>query len=110
MPARTTLAWYEDPGHGWLRVPMDELGGYVPTEYSYKTRASDPAQYAYLEEDCDALGWANHVGRAEEARKAPVRSHTAGWIRSLPMFDGVGSDPWEGPMMSTYETPEEATA
>jgi hypothetical protein len=66
------LRWFEDPAHGWLRVPLEELGGFKPSEYSYRGE-----RYAYLEEDCDALGWADTVGRREEALSAPV-SHTNG--------------------------------
>ena len=45
--------FFEDPGHGWLKVPLKELeelgiAGRI-TRYSYRRGA-----YAYLEEDCDA--------------------------------------------------------
>lgn len=40
----------EDPGHGWLRVPLKELRPIQDkiTAYSYMNN-----KYAYLEEDCD---------------------------------------------------------
>jgi len=44
----------EDPGHGWLEVPMDivDMVGATPliSKYSYR---SDETGMAYLEEDCD---------------------------------------------------------
>jgi hypothetical protein len=48
-----TYTFIEDPGHGWLKVPMMDLmvSGVMGkiTSYSYYTR-----DHAYLEEDCDA--------------------------------------------------------
>lgn len=46
--------FYEDPGHGWLRVPRAELAALgierAITPYSYANE-----EHAYLEEDCDAV-------------------------------------------------------
>jgi len=77
------LQWFTDGGHGWLRVALDDLDGFQPSQYSYR----DYGQFAFLEEDCDALGWADHTGRLEEAKVAPV-SHTDGYsfVRNLPSF------------------------
>lgn len=46
---------FNDPGHGWLKVPMAEVrqaiaAGYHFTFCSYQ---SPSGRYAYLEEDCD---------------------------------------------------------
>jgi hypothetical protein len=52
MPRSITLNFYQDPGHGWARVPMRLLhalkivGDISP--YSYRRN-----DHAYLEEDCD---------------------------------------------------------
>jgi hypothetical protein len=53
------LTKFNDPGHGWLRVPVTLLNksldyGFKPTEYSYSGK-----KYVYLEEDCDATGFLN---------------------------------------------------
>jgi len=45
--------FYQDPGHGWVRVPLKRLqqlgiGGRI-SGWSYVK-----GRYAYLEEDCDA--------------------------------------------------------
>ena len=49
---QTTFNFYEDPGHGWLRVPLKLLSQLNIADqishYSYKR-----GDYAYLEEDCD---------------------------------------------------------
>ena len=54
--------FFEDPGHGWLQVPIAELqalgiAGQI-SSYSYRR-----GEFAYLEEDCD-------YSRFVEARKA----------------------------------------
>jgi hypothetical protein len=58
------IQWHIDPGHGWLRVPLelladDELRQSI-SGYSYMD-----SEFAYLEEDCDAdrfeHHWANHL-------------------------------------------------
>jgi hypothetical protein len=43
--------FYEDPGHGWMKVPLTEIKrlGIEPTTYSYMR-----GDFAYLEEDHDA--------------------------------------------------------
>jgi hypothetical protein len=47
-----TLNYYQDPGHGWVRVSIGLLHGlkiaHEITPYSYRRE-----DYAYLEEDCD---------------------------------------------------------
>jgi len=49
----TTLAFIADPGHGWLRVPLDSLAtlDMTPSHYSF---VDTKKGLAYLEEDCDA--------------------------------------------------------
>jgi len=46
-----TYIFFEDPGHGWLRVPLKEVEPIADkiSPYSYMR-----GKYAYLEEDCDA--------------------------------------------------------
>ena len=48
-----TYDFIQDPGHGWIKVPMMDLivSGVMGkiTQYSYYTQT-----HAYLEEDCDA--------------------------------------------------------
>ena len=47
------IKFLSDPGHGWLRVPLQLLNDWnisnKISDYSYKT-----TNFAYLEEDCDA--------------------------------------------------------
>lgn len=47
-----TFRFYQDSGHGWLKVPIDLLYRFGIADqvsgYSYER-----GEYAYLEEDCD---------------------------------------------------------
>ncbi len=51
---------WEDPGHGWLQVPLPLVKALQDEKqlkvsgYSYRDKA-----YAYLEEDCDLTAFAN---------------------------------------------------
>jgi hypothetical protein len=47
-----TFTFYQDPGHGWLKVPIELLErlGIAEDISTYSYRYQD---YAYLEEDCD---------------------------------------------------------
>ena len=86
------LNFYEDPGHGWLAVPLlllYELGivDKIST-YSYMRGLT-----AYLEEDCDYSVFAaamNAAGREftirdkHTNRRSPIRSYStyrAPWVR-----------------------------
>jgi hypothetical protein len=49
---KLTLNYYQDPGHGWVKIHLDKLkllGIYQDISYFSYTRGS----YAYLEEDSD---------------------------------------------------------
>lgn len=55
-----TYTYHQDPGHGWIAVPVAELAdlgilGKI-SHYSYLQGG-----IAYLEEDCDAAIW--HIAR-----------------------------------------------
>jgi hypothetical protein len=71
MARSLTLNFYQDPGHGWARVPLqllDDLGiAEQISSYSYMRGA-----YAYLEEDCDLsrlLGAAQAAGLTVKLRE-----------------------------------------
>jgi len=87
----------EDPGHGWLGVPMDELVnlGIVDniTPYSYHDTAKG---MVWLEEDCDAGTFlrAKTDGTIAAMRdwfaaNVNVRVVNRTSIRSLPQFTGA---------------------
>ena len=79
--------FFTDPGHGWLCVPLAELAGFEPSEYSYQD-----ATYAYLEEDCDAPAWVDRIGGKRGAsfwqRRSTVHTDGESFVRSLASFPG----------------------
>lgn len=77
------LAWFEDPAHGWLRVPLALIGNFKPSVYSYYNKT-----YAYLEEDCDAGSWLHFHNYPLELLEALPSWHTDknSFIRRLNYF------------------------
>jgi len=59
--------YLQDPGHGWIEVPRDEITAlgiaYQVSKYSYQNGG-----WVYLEEDCDAGLWIS----ARDAAGYPV--------------------------------------
>ena len=67
--------FYEDPGHGWLRVPKTEISPEIKNKISQFSYMN--GNYAYLEEDCDAgLFMLEKWGSYEEAHKHIRNKHT----------------------------------
>jgi predicted RNase H-like nuclease (RuvC/YqgF family) len=62
--------YFQDPAHGWIEVPVDELRrlkiANKISPYSYKE-----GDIAYLEEDCDYSVWA----AAKELANEPYELH-----------------------------------
>lgn len=81
--------FHEDPGHGWLQVPiaeLDRLGIAAKiSRYSYYRAGS-----AYLEEDCDLSTFArakHAAGEHFDMAKIPTRYHQGDApIRSMPKY------------------------
>ena len=71
-----------DPGHGWLKVPLNELkeSGYQPSEFSYFNDT-----HAYLEEDCDASLFLHKIGvrKPNLTYRETIRFNTVA-LRSFP--------------------------
>jgi hypothetical protein len=82
-----TYIFYEDPGHGWVAVPMDHLIALGVadkiTSYSYLL-----GNMAFLEEDCDlptfVRAYKKKFGKAPKG-KTVYQEHTS--IRSYPNYD-----------------------
>lgn len=81
-----TLDYIQDPGHGWISAPIEQINalGLNPTPYSYRD-----GETVYLEEDCDAPAYLRALTRAGIAYSIR-ETHTRGdaWIRRLPRFEG----------------------
>lgn len=81
------LRWYNDPGHGWLRVPMQAVvsagvAGQIST-CSYMSRGG---QVAYLEEDCDAPRFLMAIGVSYSETIPEENLDDQCFIRRLPAF------------------------
>jgi hypothetical protein len=80
-----SLTFFEDPGHGWLRVPLElvrQLGIEI-TPYSYQDR-----RFAYLEEDVDYGVFLDAAKRAGLKVSIETIYQEETFIRSLPAFNG----------------------
>lgn len=96
------MKFYEDPGHGWLEVPVAELVklGIAAeiTSYSYQSR---DGKTAYLEEDCDLSTYARAkgytVGMSKWAEPVEFIHQENTFIRSLPCYSPpMSKDAWSG--------------
>jgi hypothetical protein len=84
----SSVRWFVDPGHGWLRVPLVSCEGLRFSEYSYIDRAGG---WLYLEEDCDAGVWL----RAHDLRGSSfgvVDFEGDCFVRLLPRLVGAVAD------------------
>ena len=77
-----TYIYFSDPGHGWLRVPLDHLAGIDFSKHSYTD-----GTYAYLEEDSDASVWLQAAGKYITITENGQDSGPS-FIRQLPTLEG----------------------
>jgi len=86
-----TYRYIQDPSHGWIEVPLEELEsiGYKISRYSYMNPKTGKA---YLEEDCDADIFIKKLKDTDTPYdiKEVHQEHT--FIRNLPRFEyGFGA-------------------
>jgi hypothetical protein len=86
-----TYRYIQDPSHGWIEVPLEELENiaYKISRYSYMNRKTGKA---YLEEDCDAAIFIKKLKDTDTPYeiKEVHQEHT--FIRNLPRFEyGFGA-------------------
>lgn len=81
----TTLRFIEDPGHGWLEVPLAQYPDALTfgTGFGYTDGVC-----AYLEEDCEAPAFMAAHGRGITIREEVHQSDWHG--RSLPRIPKAG--------------------
>lgn len=92
-----TYTFHEDPGHGWLAVPVAEIvcTG-LHTKISRYSFVSRDRETAYLEEDCDAPKFIKEIGLTREEIRT-VHSNSESFIRDLPRYREVFNLPnYEG--------------
>jgi hypothetical protein len=107
--------WIVDRGHAWLEVPLGEavtasLEVRPVSRFSYVNRELG---LAYLEEDCDAGVWIEwrhgaDVASAGSGFEAPRPTHRVdgwSWVRDLPRFEVLDSDPRAGGRVTPDDVP-----
>jgi len=94
-----TFRFLEDPGHGWLEVPVwaSLAVGVKPEEYSpfsYHKPVHDGDNLLYLEEDCDAGFFAAYFEATTGRKLGPQIKHIfeeQSTVRDrLPRLPGIG--------------------
>ena len=91
-----TLVYYQDPGHGWLGVPLQMLAELGQSDADYSGYSYRDRDTVYLEEDADMSAfmalWEQHAGSLPDI----VEHHTDDdhWIRRLKRCSGVN---WVSP-------------
>ena len=83
-----TYKFISDAGHGWLRVPLNELTPAMRAKistYSYVDHT-----FAYLEEDSDTSIYVNAIGLKWDTDIEFVRLDGECIIRSFDRFRGKG--------------------
>ena len=80
----TEYTYHQDPGHGWIEVPLVEVARLRlnPSRYSYRQ-----SERVFLEEDKDGSDWAKakkDAGEPFNLKDAHVNYDS--FIRTLPRF------------------------
>ena len=93
----TSLNWVNDPGHGWLEVPLTDIavlqieGRISPYSFIFEG-------YAYLEEDADATIYFQRLDELDLPYPLTSTTHVNCFNRSLPGFRDETFDKawWDG--------------
>jgi hypothetical protein len=86
-----TYRYIQDPGHGWIEVPLEELENiaYKISRYSYMDKRTGKA---YLEEDCDAAIFIKKLKDTDTPYEIKEVHQENTFIRNLPRFEyGFGA-------------------
>jgi hypothetical protein len=86
----STLTWYTDPGHAWLRVHRDVLAvhGFSESDFSCFSYV-DQYGFLYLEEDSDASQFLDAIDPARAIHFEEARTETDSHVRDLPRLNGA---------------------
>ncbi len=77
-----TYTMFNDPGHGWLRVPLGDIDIELDiSRFSYKDD-----KYGYLEEDRDMAIFLKSIGDGQEIKIVDVYENEDSFIRDLDSF------------------------
>jgi len=80
--------YFNDPGHGWVKVPAAEILGLgIADKISSYSYVSPSGKFAYLEEDRDMQVWWNAKrDRGDEWSVDSVNSKGPSSIRNYPHY------------------------
>ena len=78
--------YIQDPGHGWIEVPLEELENiaYKISRYSYVDTRTNKV---YLEEDCDAAIFIKKLKDTDTPYTLKEVYQENTFIRNLPRFE-----------------------
>lgn len=84
-----TYRYIQDPAHGWIEVPLEELENiaYKISRYSYMNPKTGKA---YLEEDCDAAIFIKKLKDTDTPYEIKEVYQENTFVRNLPSF-GFGA-------------------
>lgn len=87
-PDALRLDYFQDPGHGWLAVPVSLLRSLgIAAQVSRYSYISRDGLTAYLEEDCDAHRFMDAMqGRPIAIECTPRHSNGESFVRRLPSY------------------------
>lgn len=86
-----TYRYIQDPSHGWIEVPLEELENIAHkiSRYSYMDKRTGKA---YLEEDCDAAIFIKRLKDTDTPFDIKEVYQENTFIRNLPRFEhGFGA-------------------
>lgn len=88
-----TYRYIQDPSHGWIEVPLEELEkhhlSYKISRYSYMNPKTGKA---YLEEDCDAAIFIKKLKDTDTPYDIKEVYQENTFVRNLPSFEyGFGA-------------------
>jgi hypothetical protein len=90
------FTYHQDPGHGWLQVPVETLTTFGKTEADFSPYSYHDCGHVYLEEDGDMPAflnlWRDRFGVFPDLREAHTDDDH--WIRGLDRCSGAN---WVSP-------------
>jgi hypothetical protein len=70
---RATIEFYEDPGHGWCKIPR-KLAHDLGFAHKISGCSYEDKDYIYLEEDCDFALFIDALDMSEDIRKTFIKN------------------------------------
>jgi hypothetical protein len=101
---KPTIIFHEDPGHGWLQVPIT-LAKKLGIEANISGYSYMDSKFYYLEEDCDITALTNGLGLCYKTDPKLYRM----FIELIPREWTNGSSPVRNKQQYSYSAPKVST-